>query len=307
MSRFTGSMRISFVACFITGLMLFSAETHAQRQQREAPPKTYTDIAYAPYESTRLDFWQAPSLKPTPLVIYIHGGGFTGGSKDRVNAGMVQDLLKAGISFASVEYRPVGVAPLPAAHEDCTRAIQFLRSKAQTWNLDKDRFGATGGSAGAQLCLYLAFHDDMADRSSDDPLKRESTRLTCAAVGGCQITMDLDWWIKNIPEYTVHKDMFATYGVTTDAELKPLIRETSVVNHLTQDDPPVWMSYGMAPGDPVPEDKRKAGGWKVHHVNFGVEMQKQMKNLGLEMHLSYPGATPEYKSSTEFFIAKLKE
>ena len=49
--------------------------------------------------------------------------------------------------------------------------------------------------------MYLAFHNDMADRDSDNAVDRESTRLTCVATSGGQTTMDLDWWRKHIPGY----------------------------------------------------------------------------------------------------------
>src|SRR5437764_13472127 len=71
---------------------------------------------------------------------------------------------------------------------DAARALQFVRSKAKEWNLDKTKIGATGGSAGGCTSLWLAFHDDMADKESKDPIARESTRLHCAAVNGAQVS-----------------------------------------------------------------------------------------------------------------------
>ncbi|MEZ6075854.1 MAG: hypothetical protein R3C56_09310 [Pirellulaceae bacterium] len=67
--------------------------------------------------------------------------------------------------------------PVKAPLEDAARALQFVRSKATDWNLDKKKIGATGGSAGACSSLWLAFHDDMAASDSEDPIARESTRL----------------------------------------------------------------------------------------------------------------------------------
>src|SRR5262249_56031473 len=115
------------------------------------------------------------------VVGYMGGGGGTGGSKDRVN---VTPYFKAGISVVSVEYRFIAEAtedkvepPVKGPLHDAARAIQFIRSKAKEWNLDKQRLAATGGSAGACSSLWLAFHDDLADPKSDDPVSRESTRM----------------------------------------------------------------------------------------------------------------------------------
>src|ERR1700677_3631473 len=85
--------------------------------------------------------------------------------------------------------------------EDAARAVQFLRSKAGEWNIDKRRVGATGGSAGACSSLWLAFHDDMAKLNDTDPVARESTRLSAAAVNGAQTSLDplqLREWIPNM-------------------------------------------------------------------------------------------------------------
>jgi acetyl esterase/lipase len=120
-------------------------------QENAKPAPRYENVSYGPHERNVLDFWQAKSSEPTPLVIYIHGGGFRNGSKKSLNARTLKSLLEAGISVAALNYRLVGNASLPAAHDDCRQALQFLRSKADAWNVDKSLFGAFGGSAGAQL------------------------------------------------------------------------------------------------------------------------------------------------------------
>src|SRR5918996_937532 len=83
--------------------------------------------------------------------------------------------------------------PVKACLHDAARALQTIRSKAKEWNLDPKRVGATGGSAGACTSLWLAFHDDLADPKSDDPVARQSSRLTCAAVLGAQVSYDPRW------------------------------------------------------------------------------------------------------------------
>ena len=83
---------------------------------------------------------------------------------------------------------------------DAARALQLVRSKAVEWNIDKARIGASGGSAGACSSLWLAFHDDLAEPASADPVARESTRLWCAAVSGAQTTLDP----KQMKEWTLN-------------------------------------------------------------------------------------------------------
>jgi len=148
--------------------------------EQPPPPPTHANVRYGPHKKHVFDFWQAESEKRVPLAIFIHGGGFTGGSKDKLvrsDLDTLDELLDAGISVASVEYRLIADAPLPAAHFDARRALQFIRSTAGRWNIDKDRIGGFGGSAGAQLCMWLAFHDEMGDEEDDDPASRIGVKL----------------------------------------------------------------------------------------------------------------------------------
>ena len=55
-------------------------------------------------------------------------------------------------------------------------SLQTIRSKAKEWNLDPERIACYGGSAGAGISLWLAFHEDLADPNSDDPIARQSTQ-----------------------------------------------------------------------------------------------------------------------------------
>ncbi|MFN9957315.1 MAG: alpha/beta hydrolase, partial [bacterium] len=82
------------------------------------------------------------------------------------------------------------IPPVRGPLHDAARALQFVRSKADEWNIDKTRIAASGSSAGACTSLWLAFHPDLADPNSRDPIARESTRLLCAAVSGAQTTLD---------------------------------------------------------------------------------------------------------------------
>jgi acetyl esterase/lipase len=274
-------------------------------QRPAKPAATHKNVAYGAHERNVFDLWLAESATPTPLVLYIHGGGFRGGSKESLNAGTLRQLLDAGISVAAVNYRLISHARLPAAHFDCRRALQFLRFNADGWNLDKTRVGAFGGSAGAQLCMWLAFHDEMAEAASPDPIRRQSTRLACVATNGGQTTMDFRWWQKWIPGYeTPHRDPFEAFDADDEAELRKLVAEVSALSLITADDPPIHMSYGMAPDAPVPVDPRRARGWKVHHVMFGVKLKEKMDALGIEADLNYPGGSAAYASAADFFKAK---
>jgi acetyl esterase/lipase len=208
------------ICCFIALSALTNA-VHAQENDsddaarkrgdydKSVPKPTLASVRYGTHERHILDFWQAPSDKPTPLVFVIHGGGWMAGSKERLNSFVdTTALLKAGISVVAINYRLMShakadsvIPPVKAPLYDAAHALQFVRSKAEEWNIDKQRIGAAGGSAGACSSLWLAFHDDLADPASQDPVARESTRLQCAAVRQPQTSLDpkqMREWTPNI-------------------------------------------------------------------------------------------------------------
>ena len=69
------------------------------------PPPTHPDVVYGSHPRNLLDLWLAPSDKPTPLLVNIHGGGFQGGDKRKFSASLIEMMHKEGISVASINYR----------------------------------------------------------------------------------------------------------------------------------------------------------------------------------------------------------
>lgn len=294
----------------------------SSNQGQMAP--THANIKYGEHERNVFDLWLAESKKPTPLAIYIHGGGFISGNKEKVSQQVVTQLLDAGISVASINYRYLSIdTPLPTSHHDARRALQFMRSKAKEWNIDKSRVAAFGGSAGAQICMWLAYSDEMAKPKSKDPIERESTRLTCVATMGGQTTNEIEFWKEMItglmgseikteglvrplgdlvdPE----KVRMATWGSKTLDKANKKAARHSALNLVSEDDPPIFMSYGMAPSAKPPENKIRVRGWLIHHVNLGIALKEKTDTLKLEAHLKYPGADLKYPTQNEFLIDKL--
>jgi hypothetical protein len=115
------------------------------------------NVAYGPHERNVFDLWKAKSDTPTPLVIFIHGGGFVAGDKNVVSSFLVDYCLEHGVSVAAINYRYSTQAPYPAPMQDGARAVQFLRLHAGEYNLNPKPFGATGGSAGAGISLWIGF------------------------------------------------------------------------------------------------------------------------------------------------------
>ncbi|WP_395735792.1 carboxylesterase family protein [Prosthecobacter sp.] len=308
--------------------LLLAASLHAQTPAptpKPAPaPKrapTVANVPYGTHERQVLDFYKAESSKPTPLLFFIHGGGWVAGDKSGV--GELEACLKAGISVVSINYRYSWQAQLAGVMppvqwplEDAARALQFVRSKAAEWNIDKQRIGASGGSAGACSSLYLAFHDDMADPKSSDPVARESTRLWCAAVSGAQTSLDpkqLKEWTPNSRygghafgfmdpnERKTRDTRFAEFLEKRESVLK-WIKMYSPYELVSKDDPPVYLYYTNVPA--IGKEQKDP----THTSNYGVKLQEHCREIGDECELVYPGAPDvKHKSISDFLIETLKK
>lgn len=264
------------------------------------------NVSYGMHERHILDVWIAKSAKPTPLVVFFHGGAWKIGDKRDIHDTTVRACLDAGISVAAVNYRFTTSATLPAQFLDSARAVQFLRSRAEAWNLEPNRVAAYGASAGAVMSMWLGFHSDLADATSRDPIARQSTRLTCVGSINGQCTVNplviREW----IGEAAFQHGVFpAAYGVKSHAELsdpklRPAFAEMSPITHLTRDDPPVFESY-TEPDAPVPSDALRGQG--MHHPIFGHKLKAAMDKLGIEcvyMHVVDIPGDPELEM-VQFF------
>ena len=305
----------------------------AKKPAKNVVPTTKPTTTDLPYESqTRqvLDFYQAKSEQPTPLVFYIHGGAWMGGDKAKVLRleNGLSDFLAAGISVVAINYRYVSLAqaagvespvkwpPVKWPLEDAARALQFVRTKSKEWNFDPQRVGATGTSAGGASTLWLCCHDDLAQPESDDPVARQSTRLLCGAPVAAQTCFDphlLRQWLPNM-NYGGHAFGFHKPGQTREsefqafyearAEIMPSVREYSAYHLVTPDDPPVFLEYGLKggklpiSGQPTPDPE--------HSVLLGVKLAEKLTEVGVENYLSYPGGPKNpWPNAVQFLIARL--
>ncbi|VGO13551.1 hypothetical protein PDESU_02108 [Pontiella desulfatans] len=304
-------MKGSLIA--LTSLLVLSADAQkkAPRYDASVPAPTQVGIRYGEHEKHVMDFWKAESDTPTPLVFVIHGGGWKGGSKERLSKFVdAEALLEAGISVVAINYRLMGdiegdvLPPVKVPLHDASRALQFVRSKAEEWNIDKTRIGAAGGSAGACSSLWIAYHDDLADPASNDPVARESTRLFCAAVTNPQTSLDpkqMKEWTPN-SKYGGHafgKKSFAEFLADRESIL-PWIAEYSPYALVNADDPPAYLYFKSAPA--IGEVQKDP----THSANFGVKLQEHCRALGVECELVYPGVPDvKFETPTDYLIHKL--
>ncbi len=284
-------------------LSMEEARSYLRKMQsgksKEVTPKatfapTFADIHYGPDERNVLDFWQAKSDKPTPVVVFIHGGGFVAGDKSK--AGGVDNIkpyLDHGVSFAAINYRYRTTAPIQDVLRDCARAIQFIRSKSSEWNIDKTKFASYGGSAGAGTSLWLAFHDDMADPNNADPVLRESTCIVCAGATSTQFSYDVMRWSEllgeeNVKKYGEDRDVPGFYGMKTMEELespigKQVRADCDMLGLISKNDSPVFLSVAKDAG-PITDR-----GAYLHHPMHSQAIYDRCRELGVVAIADIPG------------------
>lgn len=276
----------------------------------QTPAPTAANVPYGKHPHQVLDFYQAKSNGPAPLLFSVHGGGWMTG--DKASPDFLAKCLETGISVVSINYRLIPEAmaenispPVKACLDDTARALQFVRSKAGEWNIDKTRIGGCGGSAGGFTSLWLAYHPDMADARSPDPIARESTRLACVLAFVPQTSLDpkqVKEWIPN-NDYGHHAFALPSMQDFLDKResLMPWIKQFSPYELASADDPPVYLFYDSVPalGQPFKDPP--------HSANYGVGLEPRLKALGLEYELNYTGAKGvKHPDLFGFLVEKLK-
>ncbi|MEM0994688.1 MAG: alpha/beta hydrolase [Bacteroidota bacterium] len=273
------------------------------------------------HERNLLDIFTLPSTKPTPLVVFIHSGGFIRGDKREAYdfAAEIEAFLEAGIAFASINYRFLDQTDngVLGALEDSKRAIQFLRHHAKTFNIDPERIACFGVSAGAGASLWLATHDDMAIADSPNPIDRASTRIRSAVALGTQASYDLLQWeeifkIFNFSLADSGQDVEALssfYPVDDLSELNTpemlLYRKrVDMLQLMSADDAAI---YAFNPGSAAPPTNE---GELYHHPFHVIAIQEKAKLLGLEHQVYAPGmgvVSSVGETPIQFTIRKLLE
>ncbi|EDM25557.1 probable lipase/esterase [Lentisphaera araneosa HTCC2155] len=284
----------------------------------EASPyesKSFLNLSYGEHERNVMDVWLAKSDQSSPMVIYIHGGGFKGGDKKK-GLRYRDSFLKEGISFAAINYRflPQTRNGVFDCFNDSKRALQFISSKAQEWNLDRSKFALCGGSAGAGTCLWLAYKDDMADPNNSDPILKESTRVAAVAALNTQCSYDFTKWTAMFelePQKGNEAELEFFYGLKP-GELKTEkgqrhIQDADLVNHISKDDPPLYANNKTRGGKVDINDK----GHVQHHPLHVKALKDKAQEVGLrhQCHAHAIGINdnPEDDTFHGFLIRELKK
>ena len=184
--------------------------------------------------------------RPRPAIVVIHGGGWNEGDKSSFDVqrtpGNIIDFAAVGFVAASVNYRLSGEAPFPAGLYDCQAAVRWLRAHAREYDLDANRIGAYGNSAGGHLALLLGLlgpASRLEERGGPFPAESSGVEAVVSDSG----PIDL---VAEHKHGTIRTVIERFLGGAPDQKRLAAYQAASPINHLAGKTPPLLLIYGEA-------------------------------------------------------------
>jgi acetyl esterase/lipase len=214
------------------------------------------------------------AASPLPVILWIHGGGWSHGRKEQRSPAV--SFLTDGYAVASIDYRLSGEAPFPAQIEDCKAALRWLRANAAKYNLDADRIGAWGHSAGGHLSALLGTSGGVQElEGSGDNMSYSSRVQAVCDVSGPADLLRLyeDASTGTRPQAIFYID--ALLGGPTEQNKTKAIA-ASPITYVSKDDPPFLIIYGKNDSSvPASQSELLAAALKAAGVETTLEITPQ--------------------------------
>ncbi len=224
-----------------------------KKNQPSGQAVVYRDLEYSQANGKPLlldMYYPTNQASPVPVVVWVHGGGWKSGTKDRCPASW---LVNHGYAVASIDYRLLDEAQWPAQIDDCRAAVRWLRKNAKEFQLDAQHIGAWGGSAGGHLAALLGTLDA-------PPGEDVSSRVQAVC----------DWYgpsdLLTMPPNVIGNGRTAEDVAQSNGarllggpvrELPELAKQASAFYNVTHDDPPFLIMHGSKdPGVPLAQSQK---------------------------------------------------
>lgn len=237
------------------------------------------------------------------------------GSKDEIRKNnIINKYLKAGIAFASINYRYLKHAPLQDIfREDIAGFIQYIRHHSEKFNIDPKLIASHGFSAGGSSSLWLGTHDDIADPENADPIKRESSRIIAAGHLSAQVSYDfIDWYNYFDPEKVdqyVGNQVWSRYHLNSKEDLFTpegiaIRQDVDMYENMSADDAPVLFWNGL------PDIESQDGSHFMHSPRHAKLLYERAQSIGLEAKIILDGdrtiKSDVMGEAFKFFVEKIK-
>jgi len=305
---------IFLTAVLISGSLIpTTAQANKASQRRVRGPnvpegtRILRDLAYVPdgHERQKLDLYlpvQKEGNGPLPIIVWVHGGAFRAGSKENCPSAR---FLRHGYATASINYRLSQHAIFPAQIEDCKAAVRFIRANAEKYNIDPNRIGVWGASAGGHLVAMLGTTGDVKQFD-----KEPNLHVTSRVQAVCDFFGPTDFTKMNDFEGTMDHDApdspeSKLIGGPVQ-ENKEACNRANPITYVSKDDPPFLICHGdkdmLVPHNQsvlLNDALKKAGvNVKFHTVKGGGHgfRDKEVDRMVQEFFYNYL-KEPERKSS----------
>ena len=254
----------TFTLLFVCFAVWVTATESFAQEKKPAPgvPPTFANVPYVPNGGDRqqLDIFLPPDYQEgekLPVLVWIHGGSWQSGSKDDMKMilalmplfmGGKKNFVGQGYACVSINYRFIRQAPFPAQIEDCKAAIRWLRANAKTYNLDPERIGVWGVSAGGHLVSMLGTSPHKKEFEVGENLDQSSAvQAVCDIFGPTDFTVIFEEPSPELKELLSGQDLDALARLAlggTVSEKRELITSMSPITHITKDCPPFLIIHG---------------------------------------------------------------
>lgn len=223
-------------------LLASSVPLYAQTPSTTDGVKSEMDVVYgeAGGQKQKLDIYSPADIASTrPAVLYIHGGGWSGGDKAAYKP-LAAMLAKAGYVCFWANYRLVtkDSNKYPAQIDDAQRAVRWIRAHAAQYRIDPNRIGAIGDSAGGHLVALLGTRDTRDN--TDSELSKYSSKVKCVV----DLYGPADFTLPSNGVSDVAKGIVVNFLGKKPEEAPELYKEVSPVTYVSKTSAPFLIFHG---------------------------------------------------------------
>ena len=254
--------------CGIVLVLLLLTAAFVPLHGGEAKIKREKNIVYGKGGDVDLELnlaMPAEGKGPFPAIVCLHGGGWKGGSRQQLD-GLTELLAKKNFVAVTATYRFAPKYKFPAQIEDCKAAVRWLRANADKYQINPERIGAVGFSAGGHLACLLGSADETAGLEGKGGNPKQSSRVQAVVSFFGPTDFTTKTWAKDVENV-----FFIPFLGGTFEEKKEAYRKASPIIYCTKDDPPFLFFHGTK--DPlVGIDQSEKMAAKLKEVGVSAEL-----------------------------------